>query len=71
MSYENDSLNVRGSNKLGDEIAHLAISNGLRVDRTSSKNMFGPKDHVFRVFGNVEDIARWKRQVEQTKRSVR
>lgn len=71
MTYNNDSLNVKGSSKLGDEIVHLAITNGLRIDRSSSRNIFGPKDHVFRVFGNVEDIDRWKNQVAQARRRIR
>lgn len=69
--YVNDSVTFKGSHALGDEVAYLATKNGLTANRISSRNIFGPKEHSFHVFGNKSDVDRFKAEVEQAKRRIK
>lgn len=68
--YVTRSYTFKGSNKLADEIAYLAVKNHCRVSSRSCTGIFN-KEHRFTVFGDNNGMARFESEMERAKVTIK
>lgn len=68
--YETRSYTFKGSNKLADEIAYLAVKNHCRVSSRTTTGIFN-KEHRFTVFGDKSGMKRFETEMERAKDTIK
>jgi hypothetical protein len=67
--YETRYYTFKGSNRLADEIAYLAVKNHCRVASRTCTGIF-TKEHRFEVFGDVSGMNRFEIEMADAKRRL-
>ncbi|ASR77381.1 hypothetical protein FDI36_gp140 [Streptomyces phage NootNoot] len=67
--YVTRHYTFKGSNKLADEIAYLAVKNHCRVSNRTTTGIFG-KEHRFEVFGDITGMDRFEIEMADAKRRL-
>lgn len=67
--YETRSYTFKGSNRLADEIAYLAVKNHCRVSSRTTTGIF-TKEHHFTVFGDKNGMDRFESEMSNAKRNI-
>ncbi|UOW93549.1 hypothetical protein SEA_PINKIEPIE_124 [Streptomyces phage PinkiePie] len=67
--YVTRHYTFKGSNKLADEIAYLAVKNHCRVSNRTTTGVF-TKEHRFEVFGDVTGMDRFETEMADAKRRL-
>lgn len=68
--YETRSYTFKGSNRLADEIAYLAVKNHCRVSSRTVTGIFN-KEHRFTVFGDKNGMKRFESEMARAKETIR